>query len=262
MIDTAKVRWYKQPTPQQWKTLLASSAGWVLDGMDVMLYAFALTAIQHEFNLSAAGAGGLASVTLIASGIGGLLFGMLSDRIGRARSLIISILVYSVFTALNATATNVFQLILWRALVGLGLGGEWAAGSVLVAETWPAEHRGKAISLMQSGWALGVIAAAIATAVILPKYGWRWLFVVGIFPGLLTLWIRRNVQEPEIWKESRNLQPRTSVIQSLATILRAPLLRITTVTLLMGSCLMFSYWGLFTWIRRTSPHLLIRAEQA
>jgi MFS family permease len=246
MTDSQSVRWYEQVTPLQWKTLFASSAGWALDGMDVMLYAFALTAIQHEFKLSSAAAGGLASVTLIASGFGGLFFGILSDHIGRARTLILSILAYSVFTALNATALNVPQLILWRSLVGLGLGGEWAAGSVLVAETWPAEHRGKAVSLMQSGWALGVIIAAILTALVLPNYGWRWLFVLGVLPGFLTLWIRRNIQEPEIWKKSHNPQQRT--FSSALVILRPPLLRNTMVTLLMGSCLMFAYWGLFTWI--------------
>jgi MFS family permease len=248
MMNTQRVRWYAQATTQQWKTLLASSAGWALDGMDVMLYAFALTAIQHEFSLSAAAAGGLASVTLIASGFGGLLFGILSDNIGRARALIFSILAYSVFTALNATAVNVPQLILWRVLVGLGLGGEWAAGSVLVAETWPAEHRGKAISLMQSGWALGVIVAAIITAFVLPSYGWRWLFVLGVLPGFLTLWIRRNIQEPEIWRRSRSLDPHKPAIVSALAIFRPPLLKSTMVTLLMGSSLMFAYWGLFTWV--------------
>jgi MFS family permease len=130
----------------------------------------------------------------------------------------------------------------------LGLGGEWAAGSVLVAETWPAEHRGKAISLMQSGWAIGVIAAAIMTALILPSYGWRWLFVVGIFPGLLTLWIRRNIDEPEVWKSSRHNQQEKPTTLPVLAILRAPLLRSTLITLLMGSSLMFAYWGLFTWI--------------
>ena len=248
MMKTRSVRWYAQATSQQWKTLLASSAGWALDGMDVMLYAFALTAIQHEFGLGAAAAGGMASVTLIASGFGGFLFGILSDNIGRARALIFSILTYSVFTALNATAVNVPQLVLWRVLVGLGLGGEWAAGSVLVAETWPAEHRGKAIGLMQSGWAIGVIFAAIITASILPTYGWRWLFVFGVAPGFLTFWIRRNISEPEVWKRSRSLNSHKRPIVAALAIFRPPLLKNTLITLLMGSSLMFAYWGLFTWI--------------
>jgi len=241
-------RWYGEVSRQQWQTLFASSTGWALDGMDVMLYAFALTAIQREFSLSSAAAGGLASITLVSSGFGGLLFGIISDKIGRARALIFAILAYSVFTALTATATSVPQLLLWRVLLGLGLGGEWAAGSVLVAETWPAEHRGKAISLMQSGWALGVIVAAIATALVLPKYGWRWLFALGILPGLLTLWIRRNIQEPEIWRTSRHPYQWKEALPSALSIFRPPLLRRTFLTLLMGSCLMFAYWGLFTWI--------------
>jgi MFS family permease len=248
MMAPSSARWYGEITPRQWHALFAASAGWALDGMDVMLYAFALTAIQQEFRLSSAAAGGLASITLVSSGFGGLLFGIISDNIGRARALMFAILAYSIFTALTATASTVPQLILWRVLLGLGLGGEWAAGSVLVAETWPAEHRGKAISLMQSGWALGVIVAALVSALVLPKYGWRWLFTLGVLPGLLTLWIRRNIQEPEIWTGSQHgLGTKESTAAALA-IFRAPLLKRTLLTLLMGSCLMFAYWGLFTWI--------------
>jgi MFS family permease len=185
---------------------------------------------------------------LVSSGFGGLLFGIISDNIGRARALIFAILAYSIFTALTATASTVPQLILWRVLLGLGLGGEWAAGSVLVAETWPAEHRGKAISLMQSGWALGVIVAALVSALVLPRYGWRWLFTLGVLPGLLTLWIRRNIQEPEIWTRSQHGRGTKESTAAALAIFRAPLLKRTLLTLLMGSCLMFAYWGLFTWI--------------
>jgi len=247
-MDPSSARWYREITRRQWHALFASSAGWALDGMDVMLYAFALTAIQQEFRLSSAAAGGLASITLISSGFGGLLFGIISDNIGRARTLIFAILAYSIFTALTATASTVPQLILWRVLLGLGLGGEWAAGSVLVAETWPAKHRGKAISLMQSGWALGVIVAALVSALVLPKYGWRWLFALGVLPGLLTLWIRRNIQEPEIWTRSQHGRGTKEGTAAALAIFRAPLLKRTLLTLLMGSCLMFAYWGLFTWI--------------
>ena len=139
--------WYKSATREQWKTLFAAQLGWMLDAMDVMLYAFALTAIRNEFSLTSATAGALASVTLIASGLGGALFGILADRIGRVKALTFSILTYSVFTALTATSRSIGQLILWRSLLGLGLGGEWSAGSVLVAESWSPEHRGKAHAL-------------------------------------------------------------------------------------------------------------------
>ena len=138
---------------------------WALDAMDVMLYAFALTTIRDEFHLSSAQAGAMASATLLASAAGGVLFGVLADRIGRARALVYAILIYSGFTGLTATATGVPMLLLWRTLVGIGMGGVWSAGSVLVAESWPAEHRGKAAGLMQSGWAIGyILAALLATA--------------------------------------------------------------------------------------------------
>ena len=210
--------------------------------MDVMLYAFALTAIRDEFGLSSAAAGGLASVTLITSAFGGALFGVLADRFGRARALVWSILTYSIFTAFTATAGSVAELVLWRALVGIGLGGEWSAGSVLVAETWPAEHRGKGIGLMQGGWAIGYILAALLAAAVLPSWGWRPLFAVGVAPALLTVWIRRNVPEPPSWKAER--RARTGV----AVLFRPPLARRTWLAGAMTACVLFGYWGLFTWI--------------
>jgi len=213
----------------------------MLDAMDVMLYAFSLTAIQKEFGLSSAAAGALASVTLVTSAFGGAIFGMLADRVGRARALIYSILCYSVFTGLTATAASVGQLILWRALVGIGLGGEWSAGSVLVAESWPAEHRGKAIGIMQSGWAIGYIAAAALAAAILPVSGWRPLFLAGVFPALITLWIRRSVPEPAVW------HPKAAGI-SWKALLRAPLRRRAAIATSLTASVLFAYWGLFTWI--------------
>src|SRR5262245_42919245 len=164
--------WHQSIAREQWKSLSAAMLGWMLDAMDVMLYAFALTAIREEFQLSRAAAGGLASITLLTSALGGVLLGFVADQIGRVKALIASILIYSIFTALTATADSLGELILWRSLVGIGLGGEWSAGSVLVAETWPAEHRGKAIGLMQSGWALGYILAALLAAIMLRAHGW------------------------------------------------------------------------------------------
>ncbi|HWQ52461.1 MAG TPA: MFS transporter [Bryobacteraceae bacterium] len=234
--------WHKSITPRQWRALFAAQMGWMLDAMDVMLYAFALTAIREEFGLGGAGAGALASAPLLTSAAGGVLFGMLADRFGRARALVWSILTYSCFTALTATAVSVPQLVLWRALVGIGLGGEWSAGAVLVAETWPAEHRGKAIGLMQSGWAIGYILAALLAAVVLPAWGWRPLFAIGIVPALLTVWIRRNVPEPQGWKPSRERRA------NLASLFRAPLARRMLLATAMTTCVQFAYWGLFTWI--------------
>lgn len=239
---------------QQWKTLIAAQLGWTLDAMDVMLYAFALGAIQNEFSLSSAQAGLLASVTLVASALGGIGFGVYADRVGRARALMLSIMLYSIFTSLTATAGSLWELVLWRALVGLGMGGEWSAGSVLVSETWPSKHRAKAIGFMQAGWAVGYILAALFAAVILPRFGWRMLFLLGILPAFFTLWIRRNVQEPEIWK-SRLSSPQIERAKISFEIFRFPLAGKTLLGSLIAMVVLFAYWGLFTWM----PSFLSRA---
>jgi len=227
----------------QWRTLTAAGLGWMLDGMDVMLYAFALSTIRSEFGLSGAAAGALASITLLTSAVGGIASGVLADRLGRVRVLIVSILVYSLATAGTATAQSLAALVAWRAVVGLGLGGEWATGSVLVAETWPAAHRGKAIGLMQGGWALGYIAAAVLSGIILPRHGWRTLFVIGIIPALLTIWVRRRVEEPEVWRRA----VRTKAID-LGALLRRPLATRAVLATAVATAVLFAYWGLFTWL--------------
>jgi MFS family permease len=247
MNKTYKTLWHRAISGAQWHSLLAAQLGWMLDAMDVMLYAFALTTIREEFELSGATAGALASVTLLSSAFGGIFFGALADKIGRARALIYSILTYSLFTALTATARGIPELVLWRSLVGIGLGGEWSAGSVLVAETWPAEHRGKAIGLMQSGWAIGYILAALLSAAILPEYGWRVLFLLGILPALLTLWIRKHVPEPALWLERKSVA-QVQVSNSLAEIFRPPLLSKTLRAASITTSVLFAYWGLFTWM--------------
>ena len=122
----------------QWRTLIAAMLGWMLDGLDVMLYSFALLSMQKEFGLTGAQAGMLTTVTLAAAAVGGTLAGVFADRYGRTKVLMASILTYSIFTAMIATSHSLTELLIWRLLVGLGLGAEWPAGSVLVAETWPA----------------------------------------------------------------------------------------------------------------------------
>lgn len=237
--------WIRDATPEARRALVAATAGWTLDAMDVMLYAFALTAIRAEFGLDGAQAGLLASVTLVASAVGGIGAGVLADRFGRARVLVLSILAYSLFTGATATSRTVAELALWRTLVGLGLGAEWSAGSVLVAETWPAAHRGKAIGLMQSGWAIGYVLAAFLAAAVIPTWGWRPLFVLGILPGLLAVWVRWRVPEPEIWRERG---ARAEKGASLALLLRPPYLGRVVAATSLATALLFAYWGLFTWV--------------
>ena len=243
-------QWSRDITSTQWHALFAAQAGWMLDAMDVLLYTFALTTIQKEFQFDSATAGLLASVTLLASAIGGILFGIIADYIGRTKALIATILIYSFCSAGTATAQNLLQLILWRSLLGLGMGGEWSSGSVLVSETWPAEHRGKAIGIMQSGWALGYILAALVSAFVLPRFGWRVLFLVGVLPALLTIWIRRRVPEPAVWNVAQTSSVQLSQFfkEKLNAIFQPALLRRTLIATLLTSFVLFAYWGLFTWL--------------
>jgi MFS family permease len=183
-------------------------------------------------------------VTLVASGAGGLLFGLFADRFGRVRALTISVGAYSVFTAACGLAQSVAQLAVFRVLLGIGMGGEWAAGAALVSETWPTEHRGKALGIVQSFWAIGQAAAAIVTALVLPRWGWRAVFFVGLAPAVLTLWIRRAVEEPETWRESRQHPERAR----LGSMFSGRLGRLTLAISLMNAGTMFASWGFNLWI--------------
>jgi MFS family permease len=245
-------RWFHEVDGRAWRALFGAGVGWMLDAMDVMLYAFALSAIRAEFGISQAAAGALQTATLLAAAAGGLAAGVLADRYGRARMLSISVLVYSVFTALTATAQTIPQLIVWRILVGLGQGAEWSAGALIVAETWPAAHRGKAIGFMQAGWALGYILAALLAALVLPHFGWRPLFVLGLAPALLALWVRRNLPEPDVWRAHHHAGTPRGALR--ATLAQAPYRRRALLATGAAGALLFAYWGLFTWI----PNYLAR----
>ena len=156
--------WYRTITPEQWRALLAAKAGWMLDAMDFLLYVMAIGRLKAYFEFGDATAGLLGTITLLVSAGGGILFGTIADRVGRARALMGTILIFSICSLGAATSQSLLQLLMWRALLGIGMGGEWASGAVLVSETWPAEHRTKAVGIMQSGWALGYILAAILRA--------------------------------------------------------------------------------------------------
>ena len=245
--------WWKEITKNQWYALAAGQAGWALDAFDVLLYVFALTSIMKEWGLTPAEAGFLASLTLFSSAFGGIGFGVISDRIGRKKALMATVLIFSVCSGLSGLAQNFFQLAVARTLLGLGMGGEWAAGALLVSETWPAKHRGKAIGIMQSGWAIGYIFAAIVAGFILPVFGWRVLFFIGIIPALLIAFIRSKVEEPEIWVKFQSdsaagkSKPEAKT-NSFIQIFKPDLLRKTLLATLIVSLVQFAYWGLFTWM--------------
>jgi len=183
------------------------------------------------------------------------VFGVIADRIGRVRALNITIAIFSVCSLGAATAQNVVQLACWRALLGIGMGGEWASGAVLISETLPAALRNKATSLMQSMWALGaILAAALAGFVLdvlpLGPGAWRWLFAIGGLPALWILWIQRRVAEPEMWRASRTTA-RTRA-NPYRVLFGSELRRRTILACVLASLMQFAYWGLFFWL----PNLL------
>ena len=239
---------WREASPEARKALVAASLGWLLDAFDVMLYALILTAVIGDLGLSRETGGLMASLTLGASAIGGLVFGVVADRMGRTRALSLSILLYSVFTFACGLAQNVWQFAVFRVFLGLGMGGEWASGATLVSETWPEKHRGKALGIMQSCWAIGYGLAAIVVALVLPTFGWRAVFFVGIVPALFTLWIRRSVTEPEMWLNARreNPDPRQEVPP------RQPparfSYRLAVLLTAMNAATMFAWWGLNLWV--------------
>jgi MFS family permease len=239
--------WYREVDRTQWRILLAAHLGWILDAMCMMMYSFALAQVRAELGLSSAAAGGLAAAPLVTSAAGGALFGYLADRYGRARAMAWAILAFSVLTGLTATARTPLELMLWRAAAGVGLGGEWAAGSVLVAETWPERHRAKGIGLMQSGWAIGYIAAALLSAVALPRFGWRTMFWFGLAPAAVTWWIRRSVPESAEWTRAGDGRRGTGDREKGRST-RGLFGRNLLVLTAMCCFLLFGYWGLFTWI--------------
>jgi MFS family permease len=217
----------------------------MLDAFDVTLFALALPAIRADLALSPAAGGALGSVALLAAAAGGVAFGWFADRFGRTRALMLSVILYSVFTAACGLATTFTQFVVFRIFLGLGMGGEWASGATLVSETWSAEHRGKALALMQSGWAVGYALAAAVNYAVQPAFGWRAVFLVGILPAFLTIWVRRNVREPEIWQRAQQDGPRRSTLARLFARDLAPLTIALTV---MNACTLFGWWSFNLWL--------------
>src|SRR6266478_3436941 len=184
---------FAQATPAQRRTLLAAALGWMLDAFDAMLYALVLAHVMRDLGMTKGTAGLLNSLTLLASGIGGVAFGFIADRLGRKRALMLSILTYSVCSFASGLATSVLMLAVFRFLLGLGMGGEWNTGATLVAETWPSAWRGRALGIVQSSWAIGYALAAVVANVVIARMSWRWVFFAGVLPALVTLWIQRSV---------------------------------------------------------------------
>src|SRR4051794_36166047 len=193
--------WYAALGSDGRRAFKAAFAGYTLDAFDLIVLTLSLSAIGATFGVSTGATGALSTVTLSASAIGGVLGGVLSDRIGRARTLMLTVGVYSIFTFLSGLATSYEMLMVFRVFQGIGFGGEWAVGAILVAELIKPEARGKALGIIQSSWAIGwavaVVAYTIVFSIVTDEQGWRILMMLGILPALLILYVRRNVEDPE-----------------------------------------------------------------
>lgn len=243
--DTGMFAWWRAADGRARHAFVAASLGWMLDSFDVMLYSLVLASLIQDptLQLSTAVAGQLGALTLLSAAVGGVVFGVLADRIGRKQALMAAVLIYSIFTAACGLVQNVAQLAICRILLGFGMGGEWATGVALVSETFPAKHRGKALAFVQSSWAIGYGLAALVNLLVMPVWGWRGVFFVGVVPALFTMWIRRKVEEPELWR--RTPAAERGRVSELFTPARA---RVTVFIILMNACCLFGWWGLNLWV--------------
>jgi MFS family permease len=237
--------WWREADARARRAFVAASLGWMLDSFDVMLYAIVLASLIADptLHLSLPVAGVLNSVTLLAAAAGGITFGVIADRLGRKRALMAAVLIYSVFTAACGLAQSAIQLAIFRILLGIGMGGEWATGAALVSESFPARHRGKALAFVQSAWAIGYGLAALVNLIVMPIWGWRGVFFVGVLPALFTLWIRRRIEDPPMWRSVA-----TAERGRFSALFKGDIRPVTIAIALMNSCCLFAWWGLNGWV--------------
>ncbi len=238
-------------TPAARKALIGSAVGYAMDGFDLLILGFMLRAISAGLGLQPAQAASLVTATLVGAVLGGLLFGMLSDRFGRVRVLTWTILLFAVCTGLCALAQDYWSLLVFRTLAGLGLGGEFGIGMALVAESWPDAKRARASSYVGLGWQVGVLAAAIVTPILLPVIGWRGMFAIGMFPAIAAFFIRRDLDEPALFvakvaqAEHRTGQ-KSSALRLL--VIDGPTARISVGMVILCSVQNFGYYGVMIWL--------------
>jgi MFS family permease len=235
------------------KAFWASWFGWGLDAFDNWLYVYSLTAIIAALGISRAQGGSLATASLVCSAIGGIFSGALADRIGRKRMLMISVAWYAVFTALSGVAQNFGELVAFRALQGLGFGGEWAVGSVLISEWAASEYRGRTLGFMQGAWAVGWLVANFAFQVVFalagPNPGWRYLFFLGILPALLVFYVRREVEDAPVYRETRRAKDDAGDNAfTLAALFSPGIIRTTIFTSVLAIGIQGGYWAIVTWL--------------
>ncbi|MDP4024740.1 MFS transporter [Methylobacterium sp. NEAU 140] len=252
--DPSLSAFYRAMTPPERHTFWACFMGWALDGMDFMIYPLVIGTIIALWKVDPGTAGLAATVTLLASALGGWIAGFVADRIGRVLTLQITILWFSFFSLVCAFVQNFEQLLVARALLGLGFGGEWAAGAVLIGETIRAEYRGRAVGSVQSGWAIGwglaVLAQAILFSALPPESAWRWMFVIGALPALLVFYLRRHVKEPEVSVATRAAAAASGDRPRIWEIFSGRMLGTTILASLAAAGCQGGYYAITTWVPR------------
>ncbi len=238
------------PTRHALQALIASVLGYAMDGFDLLILGFMLPAIAADLHLTPAQSGALVTWTLTGAVAGGIVFGMLSDYFGRVRMLTWTILVFAVFTGLCALAQGYGDLLIYRTIAGIGLGGEFGIGMALVAEAWPARLRARVSSYVGIGWQLGVLAAALVTPLLLPLIGWRGMFAVGLLPAVASFFVRRHVEEPALFTERRAAakanRARKLPLKRLCDDARTA--RASIGVIILCSVQNFGYYGLMIWL--------------
>ena len=234
-----------------WKALVGSAVGYAMDGFDLLILGFMLSAISADLNLTPAQSGSLVTWTLVGAVVGGIVFGALSDRYGRVRVLTWTIVLFAVFTGLCAIAQGYWDLLIYRTIAGIGLGGEFGIGMTLAIEAWPAKHRAKAASYVALGWQVGVLAAALLTPVLLPHIGWRGMFVVGIFPAFVAWYLRVRLHEPEIFSQKQTAlsTQKISKLESFKLLVKdKATTKVSLGVVVLTSVQNFGYYGIMIWM--------------